>query len=106
MGSQKYQKTFRLSPVYPRARFIPGLLASWAASQIRVDSPMPSALLKGTAILLIYGGVLWLIDAHVRQLFVQVISSITQVTRGGREVESVDDRPFQGRVKAQQETEL
>src|SRR5215471_3017530 len=63
-----------------------GLLASWAASRIPVESPMPSALLKGTVILLIYGGVLWMIDAHVRQLLTQIISSIAQLTRGRREV--------------------
>lgn len=63
-----------------------GLLASWAASQVPVESPMASALLKGSVILVLYGGVLWMIDAHVRQLLAQIISSIAQFTRGRREV--------------------
>jgi len=63
-----------------------GLLASWAASRIPVASPIPSALIKGTVIVLLYGGVLWMIDGHVRRLFAQAISSVAQLTRGRREV--------------------
>jgi O-antigen/teichoic acid export membrane protein len=63
-----------------------GLLASWIASRIPIESPMPSALAKGTVILLLYGGVLWIVDGHTRQLFAQVISSAAQFARGRREV--------------------
>jgi O-antigen/teichoic acid export membrane protein len=63
-----------------------GLLASWIASRIPIESPMPSALAKGTVILLLYGGVLWVVDAHTRQLFAQVISSVAQFARGRRKV--------------------
>jgi O-antigen/teichoic acid export membrane protein len=63
-----------------------GLLASWTASRIPVESPLPSALLKGTVILVLYGATLWMIDTKVRQLFAQVVSSIAQLARGRREV--------------------
>lgn len=60
--------------------------ASWAASRIPIESPILSAMVKGSVILLLYGTVLWMIDAHVRQLFGQGVSFIRQLKRGQREV--------------------
>jgi O-antigen/teichoic acid export membrane protein len=62
-----------------------GLAASWVASRLPVESPIPSALLKGIVIVTLYGSALWVIDARVRELFGQVISLITQSLRGRRE---------------------
>jgi O-antigen/teichoic acid export membrane protein len=59
-----------------------GLAASWVASRLPVEAPIPGALLKATVIVTLYGGGLWLIDTRVRELFSQVISLIAQRGRG------------------------
>jgi O-antigen/teichoic acid export membrane protein len=62
-----------------------GVAASWVASLLPVESPLPSALLKGTVIVTLYGGALWVIDARARELVGKLVSLITTSLRGRRE---------------------
>jgi O-antigen/teichoic acid export membrane protein len=58
-----------------------GLGAFWVASRIVVESPILDAVLKGTTILALYAGTLWLTDSRARQLFGQLISFVMQSKR-------------------------
>jgi O-antigen/teichoic acid export membrane protein len=59
-----------------------GIGAWWVASLIQIESPIVSALLKGTTILILYAATLWLIDARARELFAKLVSLITQYAQG------------------------
>jgi O-antigen/teichoic acid export membrane protein len=59
-----------------------GIGAWWVASLIQIESPIVSALLKGTTILILYAATLWLLDVRARELGAKLISFITQYVRG------------------------
>ena len=64
---------------------ITGLAAAWVASLLPIESPMLSAVVKGTVILVLYSGILLIIDSHVRELAGQLVALVNQTLKARRE---------------------
>jgi O-antigen/teichoic acid export membrane protein len=60
---------------------IVGVAAAWVASLIPIESPVPAAMLKAVVILVLYVGVLWLIDSGMREVVGHLIAVATQASR-------------------------
>jgi len=54
-----------------------GGAASWLVTQLPIETPLLSAISKGSLILVLYAGVLFAIDARVRTLLISAWTAMT-----------------------------
>ena len=56
---------------------ITGAAVAWLVTQLPVETPLLSAVVKGSLILVLYAGILFAIDRRVRQLLTSIWTAIT-----------------------------
>ncbi|MGZ4877027.1 MAG: hypothetical protein ACXVIO_02525 [Candidatus Angelobacter sp.] len=54
-----------------------GAAAAWLVTQLPVETPLLSAVVKGSLILVLYGGILFAIDNRVRKLLTSIWTVMT-----------------------------
>ena len=84
---------FKLEPVALLRYCIVGAAVSWLAARLPIETPWIAVVTKGAFILLLYTGILSLIDAHVRALLIKIWCVATNWLRRTAAEPSIDTLP-------------